>query len=242
MHWLVPISKKLWDCSEWKHLLTLQRRQRVIIPHSWPWAKEPCLSQGEKRLRIQILPWRDPTVTYTAAEQNSTQAAQGQGSLETPASPSPSQPAHLSDTLWMDVSLPRCTEEATGSWALEPGSLLLRCMVNTYWKWDRTSRTTRTANGNAAPTARQNGKILPAKCSLCSWGMADRNEHYKQSFQNLPRVEKSLVPFFAMLIRQYTTIHSIVCCYSRGFFLTLSPPKIVSVPELFLILIQTPEF
>lgn len=74
-----------------------------------------------------------------------------------------------------------------------------------YWVWDRASGTTRTAGGKAAL---QQGSYQQ-NAHQCSWGMADGNERYKQSFQNLPGVENLFAPFFAMHIQQYTIIHSI---------------------------------
>lgn len=154
-------------------------------------------SQSEERETPDpVLPWRDPTVTYTVLSPHQVWAL-----WKTPAPPSPSQPAEPRDTSTVDgCDLPRCTEEATGGWAVEPGSLLPQWMVNTHWKWDRASRTTRTAGGN---TALQQG-FCQQNAHHCSWGMADKNECYKQSFQNVPRVGNLSC---SLLCNAYTTTH-----------------------------------
>lgn len=146
-------------------------------------------------------PWRDPTVTGTAAEQNSAQTTADWALWRMPAPPSPPR-----DTSTVDgCGLTQVHRRGHGR--LSCRARFSAASANgKYWVWDRASRTTRTAGGKAAL---QQGSYQQ-NAHQCSWGMADGNERYKQSFQDLPGVENLFAPFFAMHIQQYTIIHSIV--------------------------------
>lgn len=200
MHWFEPINKKLWDRSGWKHLLNTARK--ISSNHSsyqTMSTRGPVwMRQGKERdSRPRSCP--GGILHSCWPEQGSGRTRSGLSGRHRHHPPLPSLHSPGTQALWRGVGLPRCTEEATGGWAVEPGSLLLQWMVNTYWNWERPSRTTRTAGGNAAL---QQGSCWQ-NAHQCSWGMADRNKCYKKSFQNLPGVGN----LFCSLLCNAYTIH-----------------------------------